>query len=262
MNRAPKQNIERARSYHITGASLKELLLTGADLTSANLAGADLSGAEIDLANLSGANLTGANLAGAQLDYSDLSGANLTGANLTGANLIGANLTGANLTGANLYAAHLERATITSAQLESAHATPRPLEGAEGETPAPALITYTGHGISKTLTLPAWQVYPTEHPTQARSVPPQLRQVLASRIAQTTRAQVQILSTGAELERSETRAARAQRAAHRAELKHTNTASALSAHLAQEGLRLKRYVPLELADTLSAWADTDTNDKH
>ena len=104
-------------------------------------------------------------------------------------------------------------------------------------------------------------MYPTEHPTQARSVPPQLRQVLASRIAQTTRAQVQILSTGAELERSETRAARAQRAAHRAELKHTNTASALSAHLAQEGLRLKRYVPLELADTLSAWADTDTKEK-
>ena len=254
MNRAPKQNIERARSYHITGASLKELLLTGADLTSANLAGADLSGAEIDLANLSGADLSGANLAGAQLDYSDL-----TGANLTGANLIGANLTGASLAGANLYAATTWPATINSAQLESAHATPRPLEGAEGETPAPALITYTGHGQKMTLTLPAWQVYPTEHPTQARSVPPQLRQVLASRIAQTTRAQVQILSTGAELERSETRAARAQRAAHQAEMRHYTTASALSAHLAQAGLRLKRYVPHELSERLSAWADTNTN---
>lgn len=255
MNKAPRQNIERALTYRLTGVSLKGILLEQADLTGADLKGADLAGAHIDMANLTGADLTGANLTGAQLDYSDFTGANLKGANLTGANLIGANLTEANLTGARLYAAHLDNATITEQQIQSATLTPSPLDDADLQ-PAPALITYVGCGVSKTLELPAWKIYPTERPQEHRILPPELRSVLASRLRQVGRTQVQILASGADLERSEARASKAHRAAYDAEVKNYNTCSALAAHLALEGLTLHIYTPLALADKLNEWADS------
>ena len=225
--------------------------LTTAHIEGANLTGADLRKVSLIDAKLAGVDLSGANLTGANISDADLTGANLTGANLIGANLIRTKLTGANLTGAKLYAANLndaEGADLTDADLSA------PMIG---DAPPPAEVTYIGHGHKVTLKLPSWE-HVSKHGVHV--VPHELRSTLASRIIQVGRAEVDILATGASIERDERRVARIERKAYAAENAHYTAASTLNAHLAHAGLTSHRYPDGELCDLLADWADSIDND--
>jgi uncharacterized protein YjbI with pentapeptide repeats len=240
-----KPNINALRGGKGRGLDLDGL--TAAHLEGATLAGADLTKVSMFMSSLAGVDLSGANLTGANISDADLTGANLTGANLIGANLIRTKLTGANLTGAKLYAANLndaEGADLTDADLSA------PMIG---DAPPPAEVTYVGHGHKVTLRLPSWE-HVSKHGVHV--VPHEIRSTLASRIIQVGRAEVDILATGASIERDERRVARIERKAYAAENAHYTSASTLNAHLAHAGLTSHRYPDGELCDLLADWADS------
>jgi len=114
----------------LSGADLREAILTGADLSGADFREADLKEANLSEANLSNANfresylnrinLSAANLSGAELTLAILSGANLRKANLSGSDLRKANLSGSDLSEANLRKANLRGANFSEASLSKA----------------------------------------------------------------------------------------------------------------------------------------------
>jgi uncharacterized protein YjbI with pentapeptide repeats len=110
--------------------------LTGADLSASNLTGADLfeanlNGANLNLTKLSKANLNGADLRACRLNEADLREANLSGVNLNVGDLVGANLRGANLGGAQLLGADLREADLSQADLSGTQITEAELEKAK-----------------------------------------------------------------------------------------------------------------------------------
>lgn len=110
----------------LSGADLRNAVLSGADLRAVNLRNADLSSANLRAANLRTADLRGANLKSAILWSASLTGSDLRGANLSGADLRSVNfraadlketdLTDTDLGEANFRTADLTRATLIGAR--------------------------------------------------------------------------------------------------------------------------------------------------
>ncbi len=99
----------------LTGAALREVILS-----EANLSRVDFCRATLDLADFSGANLDGANLGEAELNAANISKANLSRASLNRANLHVAVLNLANLRNADLRSVDLGGANCAAADLRYA----------------------------------------------------------------------------------------------------------------------------------------------
>jgi hypothetical protein len=124
---------------NLSGANLREAILSEADLTWARLNEADLSQANLSKAKLieadlrlahlyrsvlNGADLIGANVSGANLYRADLIGANLSEAKLEGASLVNTNFTGADLTGCRVYGISAWNLKLDGAKQENLIITP------------------------------------------------------------------------------------------------------------------------------------------